>query len=78
MTLEEASTNFHQIVKEAISGRATYITEKGLPIAQLTPIEQNSHANGDPKDKLLARLSSQQAMDCPKWDRGELYDRKPC
>jgi antitoxin (DNA-binding transcriptional repressor) of toxin-antitoxin stability system len=60
-------------------GRSYTITSEGRPVARITAIEHtDEQLSGDreaAKQRLLARLRSQPAINAGKWTRDELYER---
>lgn len=69
----DAKQKLSELLSRANGGETIIITRHGVPFAKLVPIEEVKDHEAA-KQKLLARLRSQPAMNLPKVSRDEIYD----
>lgn len=72
----EANRQFSRVLREVREEGVTYtVTSHGEPVARITPPEHKTSDDRDKaKERLLARLRSQPALNLGPWSRDEAYD----
>ena len=69
----DANRKFSELLRLVREGDTFVVTSHGRPVAKIVPVENPEKVPGA-KERLLARLSSQPAMNIGKWTREELYE----
>ena len=69
-----ANRNFSRLLQSVREGHSYVITHHGEPIAKIVPIPAHKQMRLHARSALLARLSSQRALDVGRWTREELYE----
>jgi prevent-host-death family protein len=72
----EANRQFSRVLREVREEGATYtVTSHGEPVARITPPSKpTAEERALAKERLLARLRSQPALNLGPWSRDEAYD----
>lgn len=70
----EANRQFSRILREIGEGRSYVVTSHGRPIARILPFAESGEQHVNAKNRLMARLRSQRAIDVGRWKREELYE----
>lgn len=73
----EANRKFSQLLKGVREGRSYVITNHGEPVARLEPAGRDRAAAEAAFEVLMARLTSQPAVNAGRWTRDELYEDEP-
>jgi prevent-host-death family protein len=73
----EANRQFSELLGQAVQGETVIITRRGNPVAQLTPLGQNSaeETRNQAWDRLLATLTEGLPLGGHRFDRDSLHDR---
>ena len=81
VTVDEASRDFSKLLRSVRDGESFVVTSHGSPVARLLPIEADIAAGRndqvgreEARQRYLARLRSQPALNLGTWTRDELYD----
>jgi prevent-host-death family protein len=70
----DANRDFSKLLSNVRRGESVIITSHGKPVAKISPFVASDPVRATAKDVLLARLSSQPAIDVGRWTRDELYE----
>lgn len=74
----EANRSFAKLLGEVKRGETVVITSHGTPVAQLAPAVVDSEGlrarRAAARERLMARLRSQPALNLGGWTREELYE----
>lgn len=74
----EANRSFAKLLGDVKKGETVVITSHGTPVAHLVPPaaanDELAARRAAARERLMARLRSQPAMDLGGWTRDELYE----
>ena len=71
----EANRQFSRVLKEVRGGKSYTVTSHGEPVARIVPTVSNAIEEQKlAKQRLLARLRSQPALNLGPWSRDEAYE----
>ena len=70
----EARRRFSQLLHGVPQGRSYVVTSHGLPIAQISPVDEPGKVAVGARKALLARLRQQSVVKIGRWTRDELYE----
>jgi prevent-host-death family protein len=74
VTAAEAARTFPSILRRVREGQSFTITEHGVPIAQITPFDEESRAREIARDALIRDLRDRPIIKAIPWTRDELYE----
>jgi prevent-host-death family protein len=71
----DANRDFSKLLRDVRNGKSIVITSHGKPVAKIVPFVTRDRVRAAAKERLLARLRAQPAINIGKWSREELYER---
>ncbi len=75
VTAAEANRGFSRLLRGVREGATYVVTSHGRPVARIVPVEPVvDDVKRQAREKLLARLKSQPAMNIGPWTRDELHE----
>lgn len=73
----DANRKFSKLLRSVREGESYVVTSHGQPVARIVPIEKNGEATRGAKAALLKRLGAERVVTIGRWNRDELYEKRP-
>ncbi|MDO4683974.1 MAG: type II toxin-antitoxin system prevent-host-death family antitoxin [Lautropia sp.] len=74
ISASEANRHFSRLLRNVLAGDRYVITSHGRPVAQVTPVTDDTVASANRKAAFLEQLAAKPVIQADAWKRDDLYD----
>lgn len=74
ISASDANRNFSRLLREVRDGHSYVITNHGVPVAKVTPLDRDLQSRRNQRDAYMAELRARPVQNLPRWSREQLYD----